>query len=168
MRVRPTCDAGGMDAKLEAPRFEHGKPLMIVGLRAHYTSATADSMPAQWQKFVPHLGKIPGQAGSTTYGVLYNGDQSGNVDYLCGVEVANFDQVPAGLDRLRIPEQRYAVFTHRANVSKVKETWAAILEDWVPRSGAKLAGAPEFERYDERFDPRSGEGGLEIWVPVKL
>jgi AraC family transcriptional regulator len=27
--------------------------------------------------------------------------------------------------------------------------------------------APFFERYDERFDPRTGMGDVEIWVPIK-
>jgi AraC family transcriptional regulator len=27
--------------------------------------------------------------------------------------------------------------------------------------------APNFERYDEKFDPATGNGGLEIWVPVR-
>ncbi|TIN58627.1 MAG: AraC family transcriptional regulator, partial [Mesorhizobium sp.] len=30
-----------------------------------------------------------------------------------------------------------------------------------------IADAPEFERYGPEFDPRSGKGGLEIWIPVK-
>jgi predicted transcriptional regulator YdeE len=29
-------------------------------------------------------------------------------------------------------------------------------------------GAPDFERYDKRFDPQTGEGEIEIWVPVSL
>jgi AraC family transcriptional regulator len=31
----------------------------------------------------------------------------------------------------------------------------------------KAADAPNFERYDETFDPATGNGGFEIWVPVK-
>jgi AraC family transcriptional regulator len=27
--------------------------------------------------------------------------------------------------------------------------------------------APMLERYGDAFDPRTGNGGLEIWVPVK-
>jgi AraC family transcriptional regulator len=26
--------------------------------------------------------------------------------------------------------------------------------------------AAEFERYDERFDPATGQGGFEIWIPL--
>jgi AraC family transcriptional regulator len=33
--------------------------------------------------------------------------------------------------------------------------------------GLKAADAPNFERYDENFDPLTGNGGLEIWIPVK-
>jgi AraC family transcriptional regulator len=28
------------------------------------------------------------------------------------------------------------------------------------------ADAPDFERYDADFDPRTGMGGVEIWVPL--
>mgnify|MGYP003409082453 CR=1 FL=1 len=38
---------------------------------------------------------------------------------------------------------------------------------WLPISGMKAADAPSFERYDEKFDPATGNGGLEIWVPVR-
>jgi len=30
------------------------------------------------------------------------------------------------------------------------------------------AGAPDFfERYSEEFDPRTGMGGIDVWIPVK-
>ena len=29
------------------------------------------------------------------------------------------------------------------------------------------ADAPSFERYGKKFDPRTGNGGFEIWLPVK-
>ena len=34
-------------------------------------------------------------------------------------------------------------------------------------SGYELGGTPDFERYDERFNPETGTGEMEIWVPVK-
>jgi AraC family transcriptional regulator len=30
-----------------------------------------------------------------------------------------------------------------------------------------VADAPDFERYDRQFDPASGSGGVEIWLPLK-
>src|SRR5438105_2014185 len=69
--------------------------------------------------------------------------------------------------RVRIPEQRYAVFTHSDHVSTIRRTVNTIWNQWLPASGLKAADAPFFERYDENFDPLTGNGGLEIWVPVK-
>ena len=68
---------------------------------------------------------------------------------------------------VRIPEQRYAVFTHRDHISTIRRTVNTIWNHWLPASGLKAADAPNFERYDENFDPLTGNGGLEIWVPVK-
>jgi predicted transcriptional regulator YdeE len=30
-----------------------------------------------------------------------------------------------------------------------------------------VSGGREFERYDENFDPSTGLGGLDIWVPIR-
>jgi AraC family transcriptional regulator len=42
-----------------------------------------------------------------------------------------------------------------------------IWNQWLPASGLRAADAPNFERYDEKFDPLTGNGGLEIWLPVR-
>jgi AraC family transcriptional regulator len=61
----------------------------------------------------------------------------------------------------------YAVFSHSEHVSTIRSTWTTIWNAWWPSSGHELADAPDFERYGEEFDPRTGLGGLEIWVPIK-
>jgi AraC family transcriptional regulator len=152
---------------MEPPRFENFKTLLIAGLSERYNSETCAAIPAQWQRFVPHLGHIPGQVGWTTYGVACHSDDAGNMEYICGVEVSDFSKLPPELSRLRIPEQRYAVFIHRDHVSTIRRTWYTIWNKWLPESGYKAAEGPEFERYGKEFDPRSGSGGFEIWVPIK-
>jgi AraC family transcriptional regulator len=89
------------------------------------------------------------------------------MDYIAGVEVSDFARVPAELSRLRIPEQKYAVFQHRGHVSLARQTWTAIWNQWLPEYGYKAVGGPEFERYTSSFNPATGEGGFEIWIPVK-
>jgi len=96
--------------KLEPPRFVNGRTLLIAGLSERYTAETSAGIPAQSQRFSPYLGNIPGQAGRTAYGVICNTDDAGNTEYICGVEVSDFSRVSPELSRLRIPEQRYAVF----------------------------------------------------------
>ena len=54
---------------LEQPRREAGEALLIVGLRARYTSDTIAGIPMQWQRFVPFIDGIPARANRMTYGV---------------------------------------------------------------------------------------------------
>lgn len=101
------------------------------------------------------------------YGVCYNTDDTG-FDYIAGVEVRDFATLPVEFTRLRITAQRYAVFTHQDHVSTLQGTFTAIFNAWFPASGLSPADGPVFERYDDRFDGRTGKGGFEIWVPVKI
>jgi AraC family transcriptional regulator len=153
--------------QLEPPRFENGRPLLLAGLSARYNRDTSAGVPAQWQRFMPYYGNVPGQIGTTTYGVLYNSDEAGNTDYMTGVEVSDFSGLPEELSRLRVAPQRYAVFSHRDHISTIRRTWHSIFNKWLPESGHEPADAPQFERYSEAFDPVSGTGGLEIWIPLK-
>jgi AraC family transcriptional regulator len=68
---------------------------------------------------------------------------------------------------VRIPAQRYAVFSHRDHVSRIRAAFYTIWNRWLPASNHEHADAPDFERYDERFDPRTGTGTVEIWLPVR-
>jgi AraC family transcriptional regulator len=86
--------------------------------------------------------------------------------YLCGVEVLAFDTIAQEFATLRIPQHRYAVFTHEGHLSTIRATWEAIFTTGLPLLGAQVADAPDFEKYDERFDPRSGNGIVEIWMPL--
>jgi AraC family transcriptional regulator len=140
---------------------------LLRALSERYTSETCAAIPSQWQRFGDYFGKVPGQIGNVAYGVCYNADDAGNIDYLCGVEVSDFSALPAELSRLRISPQRYAVFSHREHISTIRRTWNTIWNQWLPASGHIPADAPNFERYDEKFDPVSGMGGLEIWLPLK-
>ena len=153
------------DAPLAAPRIVERDPLLIFGLGERCRSNTG--IPAQWGRFVPHLGHIPGQVGRVTYGVICNSDEAGTHEYICGVEVSEFPAHPPEFSRLRISRQTYAVFEHREHISSIGNTWKTIWNQALPDSGYQAADAPAFERYSEQFDGRTGLGGLEIWIPVK-
>ncbi len=112
------------------------------------------------------MGRIPGQIGTKSYGVLHNADAAGNADYLCGVEVASVEGLPSGLTHLRIPQHRYAVFAFRDHISTIGNAWAGIFQ-WICDPANHAALAPRFEMYDQRYDPATGNGGCEIWIPVE-
>jgi AraC family transcriptional regulator len=152
--------------ELAAPRFETGPELIIAGIREQYTADTSTGIPLQWQRFEPWIGSLPGQIGITTYGVISETGHDGLFDYYCGVEISDAAPVPADLTRLRIPPQHYAVFSHREHISRLRATFRTIFCQWLPDSGLKLVDSPVFERYGKEFEARTGNGGLEIWLPI--
>jgi AraC family transcriptional regulator len=148
------------------PRTVRADAMLIFGLGQRYHRSNA-GIPSQWDRFLPHLGNIPGQVNHVTYGVICNTDDTGSIDYICGVQVREFPTHPAEFTRLRIPPQTYAVFEHRDHVSSVPTTWHAIWNHALSNAGYEATDGPAFKRYDEKLDARTGLGGFEIWVPIK-
>jgi AraC family transcriptional regulator len=154
--------------KIVAPeRFETGRERSIAGINATYTPRSRVEIPRQWERFAPHIGSVPGQIGSASYGVLWNHKPSCEFDYLCGVEVADGADLPAEFRQVRLPEGEYAVFAHRDHVSSIARTIDAIQTKWLPTSEFEAAMALVFERYTDEFDRRTGRGGIEICIPVR-
>ena len=81
--------------------------------------------------------------------------------------ISDFARIPKELSRLRIPEQRYAVFTQREHISTIRRTWFTIFNKALPEAQLTAAEGPEFERYAEDFNPATGTGGFEIWIPIR-
>jgi AraC family transcriptional regulator len=152
---------------LQAPRFEAANAFLVAGVGDRFSHENGAGIPGLWQRFHQTSADIPGRIGRVAYGVCCNGDDAGNFDYIAGVEVSDYSDLPREFAKVRIPAQRYAVFTHREHVSTIRRTVNTIWNHWLPASGLKIADAPNFERYDEKFDPLTGNGGFEIWVPVR-
>lgn len=148
-------------------RFETSKEMHIAGLKQTYMFASRNSIPLQWRRFVPYIGQVAGQVGKSAYGVCSNYSANDGFDYMSGVEVSQTSSLPPEFSSLHLPTQRYAVFAHTDDVSKIPETIDAVWRQWLPASGLKPAGSPCFEKYTEQFNSQTGRGGIEIWVPVQ-
>lgn len=167
LRLMEAMKMEGTLLKALEARFEKGRVLLISGIGSRYNCENTAGIAAQWQKFVPHIGNIAGQAGGNAYGVMCNFDEDGNFDYICGVEVKDFSQVSSDWTRVRVPAQDYAVFTHSDHISTIRSTWTTIWNRWLPDSGREVEDAPNFELYGEDFDSVTGRGLVEIWLPLK-
>lgn len=150
---------------LAAPRIEEGRALQVAGLSSRYAFQDTTGIPAQWARFNEVAGRIPGAAGDVAYGVCY-GFTGNGFEYLAGVEVADPDAVPSEFARLTLPAHTYAVFQYPGHVSAIQRVIGTIWQEWLPQSGYRSTGAPTLERYGPSFDPATGAGGFEIWVPV--
>lgn len=153
---------------LEQPRFVHGPAMTIVGLNASYDKETRNNIPSQWQQFAPLIGKVPGQVdGMTAYGVCWKFQDNCKFDYLAGVEVSNPESLLDGMTTVHVPASEYAVFTYPGHVSQLPQAIDTIWSKWLPESGLKAGSTPAFEKYSEEYNPETGTGGMEIWVPLQ-
>ncbi|AOL05792.1 AraC family transcriptional regulator [Burkholderia contaminans FFH2055] len=148
-------------------RFETAGKRLIAGMSDRYTFETNEGIPALWQAFIPYIGTLPGQVDDVTYGVCCNPDADGSFEYIAGVEVTSRDRLPAPFRWVELEPQRYAVFEHVGHISTLHQTFYSIWNGWLPKSGFKAVDAPEFERYSADYDPVTGAGVLEIWLPVE-
>lgn len=157
----------GLDRALAPNRFADHPALLLAGIRRHHAFRTsATTLADQWHEFEA-LGAIPGRVGALAYGAICGADPAHQTfEYLSGVEVESFATLPSDLGRMRVPAQHYAVFAHDGPIAEIGRTWEAITNRWLPASGFRSANLPDFERYDERFDPATASGVVEIWIGV--
>jgi AraC family transcriptional regulator len=148
-------------------RVEQLRAMTLVGLAHHYAGEMGvDSGSQQWNEFMGIADRIPGHKDEVYYGVCMNGDTKGNMDYVCAVEVAEVSGVAEELTEVHVPAGKYAVYTHHGHISGIQESWKRLFGQALPDAGLKESGDLSFERYDSRFDPATGEGDVEIWIPV--
>jgi len=159
-----------MDALiLIEPRIVNSQPLLLAGLRETMDQHAAQTIPLLWQKFVPFIGTTPHQVGHTCFGICGASDASQQIFYyMAAIEVSDFTHLPQELSPLILPSQCYAVFPHNEHVSRIKETIDAVFDEWLPQASVTHANQSLhfFERYTENYNPETGLGGMEIWLPI--
>lgn len=151
------------------PRLQHGESMRIAGLNSHFTSASLDEIPALWRRLVSS-GKVPGRTSHVDYAVVVL--LPDGCDYLAGFEVSASAVLPNGFACTEIPANEYAVFSHGGHVSTLRNTFDSAVNQWLPASDFEIARLPvgepyALERYGEGFDPLTGTGDIEVWIPVR-
>jgi AraC family transcriptional regulator len=138
----------------------------LLGL-LHSGKNESNEIPQLWEALGPRFSEIPHVAvHDVAYGVCDNFDEgSGTFDYLAGFEVKRTSDLPVGMVRWQVPGATYAVFT--CTLPTLGETHARIHSVWLPESGYKRAPGPEFELYDEGFDPGDPDSRMDIYIPVQ-
>jgi len=154
--------------ELSEPRRERSGPLTIVGLSRWYKYREVGGIPAQWVDFQPFEGTL-GERKGLWYGVCDGFNETeGTFRYTCGVAVDAANDVPPELEIIELPVRTYLAFAHKGHISELRHTMNAIWGQYLPASPDQADGAaPMFELYDEKFDAKTGRGGLEIWIPIK-
>ncbi|SPH24812.1 Transposon Tn10 TetD protein [Defluviimonas aquaemixtae] len=137
----------------------------FVGLQARYSAATRPGIPGQWARFNTEDPEFEGQLPGAGYGVVHGFTDDGEWNYLCGNEVKRPIPVPNGYTAVTVPAAVYAVFSAKEHIAAIDQVMTGIL-DWIAAWDRELAEGATLERYGPEFDPKTGGGGFEVWVPI--
>jgi AraC family transcriptional regulator len=152
------------------PRIVRRSAFQVIGMAGRFTPATNSRIPELWARFVSRIPDVPQRRGAHTLGLCLDAapDAADEVGftYVAGVEVERLERVPDGMMALTVPANTYAVFTHSGHIARLPDTVRQVWGHWLPASSYRHVPAPDFEWYDERWDPRSGEGDVDIYVPI--
>lgn len=158
-------------ATLRAPdRFVKTGPMLFAGLRKYFRFEDRGGIPMLWRAFGGYQERIPSIIPGAAFGLCLGPSDASDdcgFDYAPAVQVSSLDALPEGLSGIRVEPREWAVYRHREHVSLVGATCAAAGE-WLAQSGRAPPSGPMqmIERYGAEFDPRTGLGGCEVWLPV--
>jgi AraC family transcriptional regulator len=164
--LKPINVVQGGRTALRVNRYEEAGEILFVGLGQHVAFSATQTITAQWERFMPHYDEIEPKADPCPWGVNANLHDDGTFDYVCAIRVSRFARMPKDLQKLTVAPRTYAVFVHSAHVSTIYQTYTAIWNGWDPEGGRAIADAASLEAHLPTFDPRTGLGGVEIWVPL--
>lgn len=138
----------------------------VVGLK-YRGKNEHNEIPQLWQALMPRVGEIKNMVDDrVAYGISANMDDSScEFDYIAGFEVSTSKDVPKDMVSFEVPGTKYAVFS--TTLPKVGETFDNAHHTWLPQSGHQPTSGPEFEAYDERFDPQDPHSMFDLYIPVK-
>jgi AraC family transcriptional regulator len=152
---------------LKEPRIDKAGELLFVGLSEHVPYKDMQNVARQWERFMSGLyGEIDHKLAEPPVGIA-TGSSGDGIEYVCAAGVTKFGSVPKTCIKVTLAPATYAVFAHDDHVTQIRETYEAIWNDWFPKIGKTPAEAPSFERHNDTFDPRTGNGGVTIWIPIR-
>ena len=145
--------------------------LQAIGLSGSFNQQTNDQIPGLWRAFRERHGEIESALEGHYFGLCI-GVEDDSFTYMAAVEARDLDKVPEGLCGLEVAAQTYAVFTvplagKEPIGREIGRANRFIWNTWLPQSGYVFARAPDFEYYDERFDPKTLCGEIDLYVPIQ-
>ncbi len=167
--VQPLREDPETSASLPRPAIVRRSALQLAGINRRFPIDDFAGIPSLWQELHAYDGAIPGRCGHLAYGVVSDMSAAGNsYRYLAGVEVAPESEPRRPLHHLTLPAQRWAIITHHGHITTITDTVRKTFAQALPDAGLTPATEPDLlEVYTEAFDPWTGTGGLQVWVPLR-
>jgi AraC family transcriptional regulator len=155
------------------PKIVTRESELVVGMGGAFQQGDSRSIGKLWDRFLPRKHDI--KAAKKTYAVgvctpthpQIKVDNADQFVYISALPVTSIKALPEGMVSCELAAGRYAVFTHKGPISEIGHTLNYIWGTWLPKGEFEHRDAPDFELYDDRFDPDSAESEFDFYVPIK-
>lgn len=156
-----------MQDELKPARIGRLGKRVIAGVDGDYDMETRAAIPTQWANYNAMGYPEDQMVADEYYGVTHDMRPDGSFGYICGMQLKKDGAVPVALTTQTVPAGNYAKFRFSDNVSSIGRQIERIMNDWLPNSGYEKTEGPMVEFYGADFNGRTGDGGFEIWIPVR-
>lgn len=149
------------------PEIVNKPAFTVVGLKNRCKSRERE-VRELWGQFTERLEELQHASPAATVCGLRDhvDEESGEFDYLAGVEVEAADSVPNGMEAWDVDAQNYAVFP--TTLSALNDTYRYASEDWLQETtNYRRTPGPEFEQYAQGFHPDNPDSQLDLYIPIE-
>ncbi len=144
----------------------------VIGMGGAFQQGDSKAIGQLWERFQPRMPEIKknqpyaiGVCSPTHLQIqLSSPDQFA---YIAALPVEAIADLPTGMVGAELSAGRYAVFTHKGPISEIMHTLNYIWGTWLPKGEYERREAPDFELYDDRFDPSGKESEFDFYIPIK-
>lgn len=148
-------------------------PARLLAGRHATVSIYNDLTNVLWQSFMAVRGQIPHIVGSDHYSVsVYPDDYFASFnpalefEKWAGDEVSSAADLPDSFDLMQLPAGLYAVFLYEGLSSESAPFFQYIFNEWLPKSGFKLAHPLHFEIMGENYSNDDPDSEESVWIPI--
>ncbi len=159
--------------RMMEPVIKHRPAFRVIGPAKSFHDSSFEAIGKFWEEFLQQMPAIKGRISAETFGIcsaqhpaVVKQDDSQFI-YIPCVPVDTNAPIPAGMVDLVVPENKYAVFTHKGPLSEFPQTLNFIWGNWVPNHQNQRTFDPDFELYDERFQYQNAASEIDVYIPVK-
>lgn len=155
--------------KLLQVRVESQPGFVLHGIRGEIRGLFAST--PDFQQTVPAIWRAARAAGglpvtAELLGVVDVSAAGESLPYWAGMTVVQETPLPAGLARLLVPPQEYAVLSHVGPIHQLAETLNWFILHWLPASRYRGLDGYELERYSRDYDGQQADARMEYWLPI--
>ncbi len=139
----------------------------LMGVEDCFTPGDGEKIGALWKRFMLRHAEIPNPVNQPPVALARVLGPDNRFDYLCAMQMTDPAAPPEGMIQRSLPPADYAVFRHAGPVTTISRTYQLIFGAW-PLVDRNFRIPPIFlELFLPKFDPATGEGGVEIWVMLQ-